>query len=342
MGSDTADPAAVAVHLPVAAQPSLDDLVGVGVRAADLGADRVWLPETWGRDAVTTLAVLAERTADVGLGSSLLNTYSRSPALLGQTAATLQEASGGRFRLGLGPSGPAVIEGWHGTDFDRPLRRTRESVEIVRQVLTGETVSYQGDCFSLDGFRLRCDPPERPPPIDVGGMGPTAVELAGRFADGWHALMCSPDGIRERATDLERGADLGGRAVEDVRVTLVLPCAVSEGDGGDRARDLVARHVAFYVGGMGTFYRDALARQGYDAASEAHAAWRAGDRERAVDLVDGFVDDLGVWGTPETAPDAFERFRALDPVDEVAVAFPRGADADDVTTTMAALIPGAD
>ena len=164
MRSDATDPAAVAVHLPVAAQPSLDDLVGVGVRAADLGADRVWLPETWGRDAVTTLAVLAERTGDVGLGSSLLNTYSRSPALLGQTAATLQEASGGRFRLGLGPSGPAVIEGWHGTDFDRPLRRTRESVEIVRQVLTGETVSYQGDYFSLDGFRLRCDPPERPPP----------------------------------------------------------------------------------------------------------------------------------------------------------------------------------
>jgi coenzyme F420-dependent oxidoreductase len=324
-----------AVHLPVAAQPSLAALVDVGVRAADLGYGRVWLPETWGRDAVTTLALLAERTTAVGVGTSLLPVYSRSPALLGQTAATLQEASGGRFRLGLGPSGPAVVERWHGADFDRPLRRTREAVEVVRRVLSGEVVRYDGDCFELDGFRLRCDPPEPPPPIDVGGMGPTAVELAGRFADGWHALMFSRDGLRERAADLARGAALGDRSVDDVRVTLVLPCAVSEGDDGERARDLLARHVAFYVGGMGTFYRDALVRQGYDAAGAAHEAWGAGDRERAVGLVEGFVDDVGVAGTPAAARAALDRFRTVE-----VVAFPRGADPDDVETTMAALAPG--
>ena len=333
------DETGLGVHLPVAAQPSLDDLVGIGVRAEELGYDRAWLPETWGRDAVTTLALLAERTDRIGVGSSLFNVYSRSPALLGQTAATLQEASGGRFRVGLGPSGPAVVERWHGVDFDRPLRRTREAVEIVRQVLAGDTVTYDGDGFDLDGFRLRCDPPEPPPPIDVGGMGPTAVELAGRFADGWHALMLSPDGLRDRATDLARGAELGGCSVDDVHVTLVLPAAVSEGDGGERARELVTRHVAFYTGGMGTFYRDALVQQGYDAAGRAHEAWQAGDRDRAVDLVGAFVDDLGVWGTADAARASLDRFRAVDVVDEVAVAFPRAATADDVAATLSALAP---
>jgi hypothetical protein len=154
--------------------------------------------------------------------------------------------------------------------------------------------------------------------------------------------MCSPRGLRTRVEDLERGASLGDRSVEDVRVTLVLPCAVSEGDGGDRARELVARHVAFYVGGMGTFYRDALVRQGYDTAREVHEAWTRDERGRAVDLVREFVDDLAVWGTPATAPDALDRFGSIDAVDEVAVAFPRGADADDVETTLTALAPGND
>jgi coenzyme F420-dependent oxidoreductase len=335
-GEDETD---VGVHLPVAAQPSLEGLVDVGVRAERLGYDRAWLPETWGRDAVTTLALLAERTDRIGVGSSLFNVYSRSPALLGQTAATLQEASAGRFRVGLGPSGPAVVEGWHGVDFDRPLGRTREAVEIVRRVLAGDTVTYDGDCFDLDGFRLRCDPPEPPPPIDVGGMGPTAVELAGRFADGWHALMLSPDGLRTRSADLARGAELGRRSPDDVHVTLLVPAAVSEDDGGERARDLVARHVAFYTGGMGTFYRDALVRQGYDDARRAHEAWQAGDRDHAVGLVEGFVDDLGVWGTADAARAALDRFRAVEVVDEVAIAFPRAATTDDVTATLSALAP---
>jgi coenzyme F420-dependent oxidoreductase len=337
MGDDTP----IAVHLPVAAQPSLSAVSNIGVRAETLGYDRAWLPETWGRDAVTTLTLLAERTTDIGLGTSLLNVYSRSPALIGQTAATLQEASDGRFRVGVGPSGPAVVERWHGVDFERPLRRTREAVEIIGQVLTEEPVDYDGDCFALDGFRLRCDPPASPPAVDVGGMGPKAVELAGRFADGWHALMLSPDGLRARAEDLARGADLGGRSVDDVRVTLLVPCAVSEADG-ERARARLTQHLAFYVGGMGTFYRDALERQGYEAAGEAHAAWQAGERERAVDLVGAFVDDLGVWGTPEDARAALDRFRRVDVVDEVAVTFPRGATASTIETTMAALAPTAD
>jgi coenzyme F420-dependent oxidoreductase len=326
------------VHLPVAAQPTVDSLVEYAKRAEDGGYDCVWLPETWGRDAVTVLATIAERTDEIDLGSSIVNTYSRSPALLGQTAATLQEASDGRFRLGLGPSGPVVIENWHGTEYGNPLRRTRETVDIVRQVLSGESVDYDGEDFSLSGFRLRCEAPGPAPPVEVTGMGPKAVELAGRFADGWHAIMLTPDGLRDRLDDLERGAALGDRDPADVAVTAGVTCCALEDE--DRARELARQHIGFYVGGMGTFYRDALVRQGYDEGETIHDAWQTGDREEALAAVsDELLDDLVAAGDPETARERLASFDDVDGVDSVAVSFPRGADEDEIEATMAALAP---
>ena len=325
------------LHLPVAAQPALDTLVGYGERAERTGYDHVWLPETWGRDAVTTLAVLAERTEEVGIGASILPVYSRSPALVGQTAATLAELSGGRFRLGLGPSGPAVIAGWHGASFDRPLRRTREYVEIVRQVLSGDPVEYDGDIFSLSGLRLRCEPPDDPPSIDAAGLSPKSVELAGRFADGWHAIVFTPQGLEERLADFRRGADLGGQDPEGLRVTLSLTCCgLSD---RERARELAREHVGFYVGAMGTYYRESLARQGYEEEANAiAAAWGSGDRERALSLItDDLLDDVSAAGTPEEALETVERFEAVDGVDRVAVSFPRGARPEEIEATIDAL-----
>ncbi|UHQ95184.1 TIGR04024 family LLM class F420-dependent oxidoreductase [Haloterrigena alkaliphila] len=327
------------VFLPVGAQPTLDDLVDQAVTAEELGYDRAWFPESWGRDAVTAMATAAERTDEIGIGTSIANIYSRSPALLGQTAATLQEASNGRFRLGVGPSGPIVIENWHGIEFGNPLRRTRETVEIVRQVLSGETVSYDGEYFDLDGFRLRCDPPDPAPPIDAAGLGPKAVELAGRFADGWHAVNYTRDGLTERLEDLRRGAELGDRTLDDLRVTLSVGCCALE--DGDRARELVAQHIAFYLGGMGTFYRDNLARQGYeDLAHEIYDTWQDGDRERATTLVrEELRDQMGAAGTPEAARDQLEEFVDLDGVDAINVSFPRGAGPTEIRETMAAVAP---
>lgn len=328
------------VHLPVAAQPTVNTLVEQAQRAEQRGYDRVWLPESWGRDAVTTLALMAEATEEVGIGPSILNVYSRSPALLGQTAVTLQEVSDGRFRLGIGPSGPIVIEGWHGESFDRPLRRTREAVEVIRLVTSGEEVDYEGDVFSVSGFHLRCDPPEPRPPIDVAGMGPKSVELVGRFADGWHALMLSPEGLRDRLADLRRGADLGDRDPEDVKVTLTLTCCALE--DGERARRLTKQHTAFYVGAMGTFYRKSLARQGYEeVANDIVSAWASGDKERATELVDDdLLDEFATAGTPERARKQVQKFAEIDGVDAVAVSFPRGADQSDIADTMDALAPG--
>lgn len=328
------------VHLPVAAQPTIDSIVDYAQTAEDGGYDCAWLPETWGRDGVTVLSAMAERTEEIDIGSSILNTYSRTPAVLGQTAATLQELSEGRFRLGLGPSGPVVIENWHGVEYGNPLRRTRETVDIVRQVLSGETVDYDGEDFDLSGFRLRCDPPETPPPIEVTGMGPKAVELAGRFADGWHGIMLTPEGMAERIGDIERGADLGDRDPDDVQVTAGVTCCVL--DDPAEARALARQHIGFYVGGMGTFYRDALERQGYDEATEIYDSWQDGDREHALELVDdAILDDLCAVGDPETAREQLEAYEAVDGLDAVAVSFPRGASEEQVRQTMDAVAPDA-
>ena len=130
------------VFLPVAAQPSVDAIVEQARLGEELGYDTAWLPESWGRNAVATLSCIARDTDDIDIGTSIMPVYSRSPALIGQSAATLQEVSDGRFRLGLGPSGPIVIENWHGYEFGNPFRRTRETVGIVRQVLSGRRSKY--------------------------------------------------------------------------------------------------------------------------------------------------------------------------------------------------------
>jgi len=327
------------VFLSVAAQPSLDAMVDQIEYAEALGYNRAWTPETWGRDAVTVLATAAERTDEIGLGTSILNTYSRSPALLGQTAVTLQEATDGRFRLGIGPSGPLVIENWHGIEFGNPLRRTREAVEIVKQVLSGESVTYSGEYFELDGFRLRCDPPEPVPAVDAAGLGPKAVELCGRFADGWHATTFTHDGLRQRMEDLERGLELGNRDLETFRTTVSVTCCALE--DSQRANDLVTQHIAFYIGGMGTYYRDSLARQGYEElAHEIHDAWQAGNREHAQQLVaENLRGKMGVAGTPEEAREQLAAYEAIEGVDAVYTSYPRGAGPDVIEQTMKALAP---
>jgi coenzyme F420-dependent oxidoreductase len=327
------------VFLPVAAQPSVDALVEQAELGEELGYDTAWLPETWGRDAVTALTCIARETETIDIGTSIMPVYSRSPSLIGQTAATLQEVSEGRFRLGLGPSGPIVIENWHGADFGNPLRRTRETVDVVKQVLSGEEVDYDGEYFDLQGFRLRCEAPDPVPPVETAGMGPKAVELAGRFADGWHALLLTRDGLRDRLEDFDRGSEMGDRDRSEQRVTLSLTCCAL--DDPEEAKRLVKQHSAFYIGGMGTYYRDNLARQGHeDVANAVYDNWQEGDHEAAMEaLPDNVLEQLAVWGTPESAREHFEQFTDVKGVEAVSVSFPREADLDQIKATMRALQP---
>lgn len=338
MPSETAS---LEVTLPVAAANRIGDLLEYGTLADELEYDHVWISETWGRDLVTVLAAIAERTEDVGLGTSIMPTFSRSPALVGQTAATLHELSGGRFRLGLGPSGPKVIEQWHGIEYERPLRRTREYLDIARMVVAGEEVVYDGHFFDLSGFKLRFDPPETPPGIDVAGMGPTAVEMAGRYADGWHALMPTAGGFAERLEDLGRGLDMADRDREEVQARVFVPTLALE--DGERARSLVRLHLAFYTGGMGPFYRNSLSRQGYeDEADRIAELWQSGEHEAAAaEIDDELLDSIAIAGTPAAARAARDAVRDRAGVDAVSLLFPVRATRDDMLRTIENLAPGA-
>ena len=174
------------------------DLVTLAQEAERLGFASAWTAEAYGCDAATTLGWLAAQTSRIGLGAAVLQIPARTPAMTAMTAVTLDLLSGGRFHLGLGVSGPAVSEGWHGTRFNPSLARTREYVEIVRLALSGERVDHQGAQYTvpLEGpgkpLRLSVHPP-RPIPVYLAAVGPKATELAGEIADGWLAAFFSPE-----------------------------------------------------------------------------------------------------------------------------------------------------
>lgn len=319
--------------------PSLDSVAEQVERAQSLGFDRVSAGETTDWNLVMTLSILAERTRDIGLSNDVFSPYSRSPALIGQTAAALHEASDGRFRLGVGTSSPALAESWHGTSFDRPIRRLRETIEIVRLVLSGERVDYDGELYQLGGLKLTGAVPNEPVPIDVAGLGPTTVELTGRFADGWVPQLFTPDGLRDRLGDLERGIDLGNRDPDDLRVAPILRCAASE--DRDRARDVARASVAFLIGAYGPFYRQSIIDQGYgDVAAAIREAWEAGERDRmAEELPDELLDQVAAAGTPAEVRDRVETFADIDGVDAVRIGFVTRLPIDRQYETMDAIEP---
>lgn len=327
------------ISLSVAAQSTVNNIIKQTRTAEANGYNRVWVPESWGRNSVSLLTLLAERTERVGIGSSIINVFSRTPALIGQSAMTLQEISGERFRLGIGPSGPSVIENWHGLNFNRPLRRTREHIEIIKAIGSGDPVDYDGELFELDGFQLRFQPSVIQPNVDVAAMGPKAVELAGRFADGWHAFMMTPEGFVERSEHFERGIELGDRDSDEGRAMLmVTACALED---GNLARELVAQHIAFYLGSMGPFYRNALSSQGYkDFSDTVNELWETEQRERAISKVkEDLLGDIGLAGTPEEVRTQLGQFTALDGLDAIAISFPRGADHEQILSTVEAFEP---
>jgi len=170
-------------------------------------------------------------------------------------------------------------------------------------------------------------------------MGPKTVELAGRFADGWPALMLTEAGLRDRLADFRGGSELGDRDRSSQRVTLSVPCCALE--AGDRARHLARQHLAFYIGAMGTFYRKTLVRQGYgDLAHDITAKWGSGEPEAATSAIPTeLLDALGAVGSPAHARRQFDRFQAIDGVDGVTVSFPRGAELADIRRTLEVLAP---
>ncbi|HYE92986.1 MAG TPA: LLM class F420-dependent oxidoreductase [Terriglobales bacterium] len=276
--------------------------------AERLGVDYVWTAEAWGHDAVSPLGFVAALTSRIKLGTAIVQVGTRTPALVAMTAMSLAAMSNGRFILGLGVSGPQVIEGWHGIPFDRPLTRMRELTEIVRRAITGERVSYKGSVYELprpggEGKALRSAATPRPDiPIYYATLSPKSLELTGELADGWLGTSFMPEHARVFLDPLEAGAKRAGRALSDI--DLQVPAGVvAFSDDVDAL--IVPRKpgLAFTLGAMGSrrhnFYNDAYRRAGYaDAAAEVQRLWLENRREEAAARVpDELVLKTNLLGT---------------------------------------------
>jgi len=276
--------------------------------AEERGLETCWVGESWGPAAVPLQTQLLERTDEIDVCSGIFNVYARTPGLVAMTANTLADLGDGRFRVGLGASGPAVIENFHGVEFDRPLRRTREYVEILRAFLAGERVDYDGELFDLAGFSLQMDDFYECP-IYVAAMGETNRQLTGEFADGWIPLLVPHTALGDALGAVERGAGRGDRSLDDVDVAPWIPTCISE-DDPDAAREAVRSMIAFYVGAMGDFYANAATAFGFGEEADAiQAGWEANTQAGAEAAVpDEMVDAFGATGEPAEAAESFDRF----------------------------------
>ena len=278
-------------------------------RVEDAGLASLWVPETWVRDAGIQLALAAQATRTLRLGAGILNIYGRSPGFLAQTAAELDVLSGGRFILGIGVSGRAVIEGWHAQPFRRPLQRTRETLAALRQAFAGERVEAEGEFLRMRGFRLRRGPVQERVPIYLAANGPRNTRLAGELADGWIPFLIPFSRFREAMAPLAEGARAAGRAPGAVDAAPFI--YFSPGEDLARARERVMPELGFYVGAMGVYYHAQLARWGYAGeADRIRAAWGEGGRAAAARAVpDALVDDLALCGPPSRLAEGLARLR---------------------------------
>src|SRR3954451_2373478 len=315
----------------------------LAVLADERGLDSVWISEAWGQDAVSVLGLLAGKTERSALASGLMQIPPRRATATAMAAASLDVISDGRFRLGLGLSGPQVSEGWYGVPFTRNLARTREYVDVVRRTLARERIQV-----ALDGdgggtglgkpLKLLTRPVQDPLPIYLGAIGPRAVRQAGALADGWLPFLLDPADPEVLMAPLRDGAAEAGRSLADIDVAPVVPVAVDEDLGA--ARDAVRPWLAFYLGAMGAkdknFYVELAERQGHGvAARHVQELGLAGDRAGAVAAVTDGLVDAGAIATTPTGLD--ERLAAYERAGVTTlVAVPCGDDKPGVLRALAA------
>lgn len=274
----------------------LDTVASVNIaRAAEsAGIDSLWKGEISGSNALMMLSAVATATEDIGLGTGVVNVYSRAPTLLGTSAATLDRLSDGRAMLGMGVSSPVMVEKWHCGEFERPLRRMRESIEIVRSVVEGGTVDYDGEVFDVGPYSTQVDAVDGEVPIFNAAMSETNRKLTGEFADGWMPVLTPLSSLDDLAADVTTAAEDAGRAPPTVAPWV--PVAVAEDP--DRAERLARDHLAQEMA-MG--YNKLAAKFGYgEAADEAFEQWRDGNRDAAAAAIsEEMLEDLAVYGTRE-------------------------------------------
>jgi F420-dependent oxidoreductase-like protein len=307
------------VNLGYVVGDDIGELVGLAREADRLGYAVAWVAEAYGSDAPTVLAYVAALTERIDIGAGVMQMPARTPAMTAMTAATLDLLSGGRFRLGLGVSGPQVSEGWHGVPFDRPLARTREYVDIVTLALQRGPVQYDGDFFTLplpDGpgkpIRLTVHPARSHIPLYLAAVGPRNLELAGEIADGWLAVFFSPRFAADSRASIASGRQRAGTPEHPFDVAATVPVCI--GDDVEACADAIRGYAALYIGGMGSrdqnFYNALAGRMGFEADAK-----RVQDlfldrrhREAAAAVPYDFIDQTSLIGPPARVADRLREF----------------------------------
>ena len=302
--------------------PAGEDALEVVHAAEGAGYESVWAAESYGSDVVSVLAWLAGQTEKINLGAAILQVPARPPAAAAMAGATIDKLSGGRFMFGFGPSGPQVSEGWYGVPYAKPWGRTREYIEVVREIIAREgPVDHQGEHYQLPlpggegkALKLNFHPERNRIPVFVGAIGRKSVELAAEVADGWIPIFFSVDAFQETwGEHLDAGFAKGGRQRSDLEVSPSLQVAI-DGDL-EAAKAVVKAGLVLYFGGMGSrktnFYVDLAHRFGFgDVADEVQRRFQDGDRAGAFEAVpDEVVEATSLVGTEAEVAERVERFR---------------------------------
>jgi F420-dependent oxidoreductase-like protein len=305
--------------------PHGDEAVEI-VRAAEgAGFDSVWAAESYGSDVVSVLAWLAPQTETIKLGAAIMQVPARPPAAAAMAGATIDALSGGRFIFGFGPSGPQVSEGWYGVPYDKPWGRTREYIEIVREIIAREgKLEHKGRHYQLpiEGgtgqgkpLKLNFHPVRNEIPVFVGAIGRKSVEMAAEICDGWIPIFFSADAFEETwGGHLEAGFAKGGRSREDLEVSPSLQVAI-DGDT-EAARSVVKAGLLLYLGGMGSretnFYVDLTHRFGFgEVADEVQTLYLDGKRDEAYQAIpDELVDATSLVGSEQEVSARIDKLAA--------------------------------
>lgn len=303
-------------------EPQAPGAVEFAQRAEAIGVASLWAPETWGYDALTGLTWLAAHTSTIEIGTFVVQLGSRSPALLASSALSLQALTGGRFRLGVGVSGPGVMEGWHGVRFTKPVQTTRETIEIIRMVSRGERLEHPGEVYPLplpDSRGKALVPAARPAhvPLYVAALGPKNLAVTGELADGWLGNAFVPEQAGLFLDPIAAGAARAGRTPADLDLVapVALEVAVDKADALRRGR----RHAdgyAFTIGAMGSgstnFYNDAFTRLGFGTeVAEVARLWKERRREEAAAAVPLELGTLtNLVGTRDQIAERVAKYRA--------------------------------
>lgn len=309
----------LAISIGSAERRDVRELIDFVLLAEKLGVESAWSAEGWGTDALTSLAYLAPLTTRIKLGSGILQISARVPAMTAMSAMSLNTLSDGRFLLGLGVSGPQVVEGLHGSDYAGPLSRLKEQVEICRLAFRGEKLVYSGKHHVLprpnsEGKPLKLDHEPVNIPIYLATISPKALNYTGRTADGWLGTSFSPEHPEAQLGYLKAGLAEAGRSLDDI--VLQVACPVALGNDIEPLIEARKKNIAFSMGAMGSektnFYNQTYQRAGFEEDAKAiQALWIAGKRSAAIQRVpEAMVTEFGAFGDAATVRNRFKAYQA--------------------------------